>query len=175
MMRTSRTRKRIAKWLNTITAVFLASILTGLVVNATMARHPWAITCYSCKACASRCPLGIDPSGYVTAALTANPDYMMDAANLRLSLEEANRVDPDMVIECEGTLTSPRKALEQQTISPRSEVRVYKMKAKHAARYDLLCGNCQKMCPINLSIEDIIRDLRTDGTFDNLKPAWGAR
>ena len=62
-----------------------------------------------------------------------------------------------------------RKALLGLGLSAETEIRVHKMKAKDAAKYDLLCGNCQKTCPINLPIEDIIRDLREDGSFEIMK------
>jgi len=162
-------RTRIARYINAITAAFLATVLIVMIVNATLARHPWAITCYNCKACNLRCPLGLDPSGYVTAALTANPDHMMYATNIRISLDEANTVDPEMLINYKGNLMTARKALFGLGLSAETEIRVHKMKAKDAAKYDLLCGNCQATCPINLPIEDIIRDLREDGGFEIIK------
>lgn len=162
-------RSRIARSINTVTAVFLATILMVMIANAALTRHPWAITCYNCKACNLTCPLGLDPSGYVTAALTANPDYMMYATKLRISLEEALQVDPGMIINHRGKQLSAQRALSELGLSPKTEVRVYKMRAKDAAQYDLLCGNCQKTCPINLPIEEIIRDLRKNGRFESLK------
>jgi len=162
-------RSRIARYINTVTAVFLATILMVMIVNAALTRHPWAITCYNCKACNSECPLGLDPSGYVTVALTANPDYMMYATKVRISLEEAYQVDPGMIINHRGRLLTSQKALTEAGLSPKTEVRVYKMRAKDAAKYDLLCGNCQKTCPINLPIEEIIRDLRKNGRFESLQ------
>lgn len=162
-------RTRIARYTNAITAAFLATVLVVMIVNATLARHPWAITCYNCKACNLRCPLGIDPSGYVTAALTGNPDHMMYATNIRISLDEANKVDPEMLINYQENFMTAHKALFGLGLSAETEIRVHKMRAKDAAKYDLLCGNCQKTCPINLPIEDIIRDLREDGSFEIMK------
>jgi ferredoxin len=166
-------RSRIARYINTVTAVFLATILMVMIANAALTRHPWAITCYNCKACNLKCPLGLDPSGYVTAALTANPDYMMYATKVRISLEEALQVDPGMIINHRGRLLTAQKALFELVLPRKTEVRVYKMRAKDAAKYDLLCGNCQKTCPINLPIEEIIRDLRKNGRFESFKGIGG--
>lgn len=169
MAHDSAKQSRLARSLNTVTAVFLATILMVMIANAALTRHPWTITCYNCKACNLECPLGLDPSGYVTAALTANADYMMYATKIRMSLEEALQVDPGMIIHYQGELLSAQQARSELGLSPTTEVRVYKMRAKDAARYDLLCGNCQKICPINLPVEEIIRDLRTNGRFESLK------
>lgn len=164
-------RTRVARYINAVTAALLATILMVMMGNATLARHPWAITCYNCKACNLKCPLGIDPSGYVTAALTANPDHMMFATNIGISLKEAAEVDPEMTINHNGTIATARKALFELELPEETEIRVHKMKARDAAAYDLLCSNCQKTCPIDLPIEDIIRDLREDGMFGSMKGA----
>jgi ferredoxin len=145
---------------------FLATIILGsIVINAFTSGHPWALTCYQCKACNLKCPLGYDVSVYVAAAATDNPDLYMSASNLQLTLEEAYGTDPDMIVEVEGNRTT---ANEAHTMYPGDTiVWARKLRVRDAAKFDPLEGACESMCPVTLQITNVIRDLKEDGKFRN--------
>lgn len=143
-------------------------ILGSIVINAFTSGHPWALTCYQCKACSLNCPLGYDVSVYVAAAVTDNPDLYMSASNLQLTLEEAHRTDPDMLVSKEygedETMTA-REAYNKYAND--TVVWVKKLRVKDAAKFDPLDGACDPMCPVGLRVTDVIRDLKEDGVFGN--------
>ncbi len=143
-------------------------ILGSIVINAFTSGHPWALTCYQCKACSLNCPLGYDVSVYVAAAVTDNPDLYMGASNLQLTLEEAHRTDPDMLVSKEygedETMTA-REAYDKYAND--TVVWVKKLRVKDAAKFDPLDGACDPMCPVGLRVTDVIRDLKEDGVFGN--------
>ncbi|MDD5205219.1 MAG: 4Fe-4S dicluster domain-containing protein, partial [Desulfobacterales bacterium] len=125
-----------------------------------------SIACYNCILCKQTCPIGINPYGFLRAAMSDNPDLMIEANSIRLRLGEAFEVDPGMIVRNQGWESTAREALERRT-SPESEVIVSRMKAKDAAKYCPLCGNCEKPCPVKLPIMKIIEDLRDDGEFND--------
>jgi len=153
------------KWreLNVWTYLVAAAIMSSMIITSFSSGHPWAITCYQCKACSLRCPLGYDVSMYVTAALTNNPDLYMNAKNLQLPLKVAYETDPNMLVEIDGKLLTAKEAYNKYNSS--TVVWVRRLKVKDAAKFDPLDGNCETLCPINLKITNIIRDLKDDGKF----------
>jgi len=147
--------------------VLATVILASIVINAFISGHPWALTCYQCKACNLRCPLGYDVSLYVEAAATNNPDLYMSASNLQLTLGEAYETDPDMIVEIDGKKMTANDAYNSNRYPNNTIVYVRRLRVKDAAKFDPLDGICDAMCPINLHITKIIRDLKEDGKFGN--------
>jgi L-lactate utilization protein LutB len=152
------------KRFNAIAFVLIASVLALFSYTALSSGHPWALTCYQCRACNLNCPLGYDVASFVTAAATGNPNLYMTAGNLQLTLKEAYETDPEMVVEIKGDMMTSREAIERYP--DKTVVEVRKLRAKDAAKYDPLEGACEPLCPIKLPITDIIRDLKDDGEFN---------
>lgn len=126
--------------------------------------YPWAITCYNCNICRLACPVGIDPHGFITAALSNDPDSYVSTSHVRLGLAQAARLDPEMTVLLGNVKLKAGNAVERGA-DPGSEVLVIAMKAKHVARYCFLCGNCSRKCPIGLPIQDIAESLARNGDF----------
>jgi len=139
-------------------------ILGALVFTGFMSGHPWALTCYQCKACNLNCPLGYDVSMYVAAAATNNPDLYMSAKNLQLTVEEAYETDRDMLVEVDGEQMTAEEAYK--IFKPDRVIWARKLRVKDAAKFDPVDGFCDSMCPISLPITDAIRDLKSDGKFN---------
>jgi hypothetical protein len=68
------------------------------VVNGLVTGYPWTLTCYNCNICRLACPLGIDPHGFITSALSNDPDLYITADHIRLTLGDAVNLDPEMVL-----------------------------------------------------------------------------
>lgn len=156
---------------NVLMYVVMAVIFGSFVIFGTQSGHPWALTCYQCRACNINCPLGYDVASYVTAAATNNPDLYMRATKLQLSLEESYTTDQNMIIEIDGVRMTAKEAVEKDYAAD-SVVWVRMLRAKDAAKFDPLCANCESYvvenktitpCPINLPVTNVIRDLRDDG------------
>jgi ferredoxin len=144
----------------------LATLILGsIVINAFYSGHLWALTCYQCKACSLKCPVGYDVSVYVAAASTDNPNLYMSASNLQLTLEEAYAADPNMIIELGNKTMTSREAYDEY--SNDTTVWARKLRVKDAAKFDPLDGSCDTMCPVRLPITNAIRDLKEDGRFRN--------
>jgi len=151
--------------INVFCYVVIVGFLALAVVTSLSSGYPWSITCYNCVLCRQKCPLGIDPYGFVTAAISNDPGLYIEAKKLRLTLEEALDVDPEMILTIGARSVKARDAVIDG-LNPDTEVIVHKMKARDAAHYCPLCGNCEKDCPIDLPIMEIIEDLRDDGKFN---------
>ena len=151
--------------INVFCYVVIVVFLAVSVVASFRSGYPWSITCYNCVLCRQKCPLGIDPYGFVTAAISNDPGLYIEAKNLRLRLGEALEVDPN-IIETAGKSAVTAKGVLDRGLDPNAEVTVSMIKAGDAARYCPLCGNCEKDCPIDLPIMEIIEDLRDDGKFN---------
>ncbi len=138
----------------------LAMFLIAIVANALMSRQPWVLFCYKCKACDSSCILGIDPQGFVDAALAGDPRIYIYATNVRLRLSKAADIDPDMIVVAEGRKVTARAALSELHISPAAEVPTYQVRARDAARFCVLCGACERSCVLGLPLLRAIGQLR---------------
>jgi predicted aldo/keto reductase-like oxidoreductase len=148
---------------NVIAFVVIAAVLALFSYTAVSSGHPWAITCYQCRACNLNCPLGYDVASYLTAATTDNPDLYMTAKNLQITLGEALKTDPKMTVEVNGSVMTSLEAAK--TYSNDTVVNVMRLRAKDAAKFDPVEGACERSCPINLPITDVIRDLKKNGGF----------
>lgn len=156
---------------NVLVYVTMAMILGSFIIFGTQSGHPWALTCYQCRACNINCPLGYDVASYVAAAATNNPNLYMRATKLQLTLKESYITDKNMIIEVNGETMTAEEAVERG--HPLDKVVWVRMlRAKDAAKFDPLCANCESYvvenktitpCPINLPITNVIRDLKDDG------------
>jgi L-lactate utilization protein LutB len=152
--------------MNIICYLFLAGFLLLFPVLSIVSGYPWALNCYNCSSCSRSCVLGINPTGFISAATTNNPQLVMAVSNVRMKLGEAARLDPEMVIATsDGAQMTAEGAIAVGMLSD-MEIMSVKMKAQDAARYCLLCGNCEKDCPVNLTLMNIIKDLKDDGKFN---------
>ncbi|MBW2149681.1 MAG: hypothetical protein JRI22_22030 [Deltaproteobacteria bacterium] len=151
--------------INVFCYLVIAGFLGLSVITSLSSAYPWAITCYNCVLCRKTCPLGIDPYGFVTAAISNDPNLYVTATNIRVRLGEAVDLDPYMVLNIKGLNVTATQALDQG-LGRDTEVTVSEMKVKDAAKYCPLCGNCEKPCPINLPVMKIIEDLKDDGKFN---------
>jgi Fe-S oxidoreductase len=152
--------------LNIVFYLVIAGFLASAVVASMRSGYPWSLACYNCILCRHTCPLGINPFGFVRAAVSNDPGLYIEASSIRLSLGEAVQLDPEMVLTAEGLRCTAKDALGKKK-DPELEVMAFNMKAKDAARLCPLCGNCEKPCPIGLPIMKIIEDLRDDGEFND--------
>ena len=65
------------RFLNVGSFIALGAFLGALPILSTSSGHIQSITCYECRACASRCPYKFDPAGFLLAGRTNNPDRRM--------------------------------------------------------------------------------------------------
>ncbi|MEN6438798.1 MAG: hypothetical protein ABFD97_09460 [Syntrophobacter sp.] len=138
----------------------LAVFLITIVANALASRQPWVLFCYKCKACDSSCILGIDPQGFVDAALAGDPRVYIYATNVRLRLSKAAAIDPNMVIVTDGGKVTARAALNELRIDPATEIVTYQVQARNAAQFCVRCGACERSCVLGLPLLRAINQLR---------------
>jgi L-lactate utilization protein LutB len=157
--------KKLSLQINAPIYVLIIGFLAMPVITSLSSGYPWTIACYNCLLCRQSCPFGIDPHGFISAAMTNDPALYIGAANIRIRVGEALDLDPQMVLRVDGREITAADAVSQG-VERNREVRTSRMKARDAARYCPLCGNCEKKCPINLPSLKIIEDLRDDGQFN---------
>lgn len=144
----------------------LVLFVLAIVANALASRQPWALFCYKCKACNASCILGIDPQGFVDAALAGDPRVYIYTTNVRLPLSKAVETDPNMMITTAGRKVSARVALTDLHIAPDTEVITYQVQARDAAQFCIRCGACERSCVLGLPLlREInrLRNLETSG------------
>lgn len=152
--------------MNIVCYLFLAGFLLLFPVLSFVSGYPWVLNCYNCSSCSRSCVLGINPQGFVAAAATNNPQLLMTVTNVRMKLEEAASRDLQMIIAMpDGTRMTAERAIEIGMPSD-ADIMSVRMTARDAARYCLLCSNCEKDCPVNLKLMNIIKDLKDDEKFN---------
>lgn len=172
----------------------MGGFLGALPILATSSRHIQSITCYECRACASKCPYSFDPAGFLLAGRTNNPQRrMLIQLDLRQTLEDGSpnptgynqliaskdpkklcnlstlsKMDEYIRIKVrsggQDKLITVKEAIEQG-FSDSQVLETYEMKAVHAAHFCILCGNCNLTCPVDLPVTEYILDLKDDGGF----------
>ena len=166
----------------------LGGFLGGLSVLSATSGHPSAMFCYECRRCATNCPFGWDPSGFLIAARANEPNVKMIS---RVNIEHYNRVigsrepdrfltiarlaemDPLMKIrvrlkKADGTFEDPITLRAKDALGVYTDNDLYQieeMRAKDAAYLCPLCGHCEPTCPVDLPVRVYIRDLKDDATF----------
>ncbi len=138
----------------------LALFLLAIVANSLASRQPWVLSCYKCKACNSSCILGIDPQGFIDAALAGDPRIYIYTTNVKQRLSKAVAIDPDMVIMVAGKKVTAHAALNDLRIAPDTEVATYQVQARNAAQFCIRCGACERSCVLGLPLLRIISQLR---------------
>lgn len=150
--------RRALVTVNALAVGVTLAYLGWLLGDALRARQPWAITCYDCKACTARCVLGLDPQGFVSAALAGSGDVYMYATNVRLLARRALEIDPEMLVTVADRHPTAREAAAE--LGPDAEVVAFKMRARDAAQVCFRCGACEKGCPLRLPLLRMITQLR---------------
>lgn len=158
--------KKFFLYINIACYVLIAGFLATTIVTAMQSGYPWTLTCYNCMLCRRICPLGLDPYGFVSAAITNDPDLYIAATNVRMRLGEAYNLDPQMLLRRKDGRTETVRQMLCRGVMHDREITAYKMKVKDAARFCLLCGSCDKACPIKLPVISIVKDLQDDGKFN---------
>jgi hypothetical protein len=138
----------------------LLLFVLAMVANSLASRQPWVLCCYKCKACNSSCLLGIDPQGFVDAALSGDPRIYIYTTNVRLRLSKAAAIDPDMVVTAADKQVSARVALNDLHIAPETEIITYRVQARNAAEFCIRCGACERSCVLGLPLLRQINELR---------------
>ncbi|HYG70568.1 MAG TPA: hypothetical protein VD838_23040 [Anaeromyxobacteraceae bacterium] len=145
---------------NAVAVCATLGYLGWLLTDAIRARQPWVVTCYDCKACTARCVLGLDPQGFVAAALAGSGDVYVYATNVRLSARRALELDPDMLVTVGDYHPTAREAAAELGLD--AELVTFKLKARDAARFCFRCGACEKGCVLRLPLLRVITQLRGD-------------
>ncbi|SDT84267.1 hypothetical protein [Desulfobacula phenolica] len=151
--------------INVFCYLCIAAFLAITITTSIKSGYPWATTCYNCVLGRQICPLGIDPYGFISAAITNDPEIYVDATNIRMRLGNAIDIDPEMILRLpdKSLITAKQLALIKKDMD--YEVTTCRIKVKDAATFCPLCGNCDRVCPINLPVLKIIKDLKDDGKF----------
>jgi Fe-S oxidoreductase len=166
----------------------LGGFLGGLSITSALSGHPSAMFCYECRRCATNCPYGWDPAGFLIAARANQPNVKMisrinvEAYNRAIGSREPERyltvarlAEMDPLMKVRVRLKRGDDEEEIITLRAKDAVGVYtdkdllgveEMKAKDAAFLCPLCGHCEPPCPVNLPVRIYIRDLKIDGGFD---------
>lgn len=182
------------RFLNVGSFIALGAFLGALPILATSSGHIQSITCYECRACASRCPYKFDPAGFFLAGRTNNPQKrMLIQLDLRktkadgspnptnynaliasknpekfVSLSTLYKRDKYSRVKVRGKekdrIITTKEAVEQG-YSDEQLLETYEMRAVDAAFFCILCGNCNLTCPINLPVTEYIMDLKENGKF----------
>ncbi|CCK79458.1 MULTISPECIES: hypothetical protein [Desulfobacula] len=152
-------------YINVFCYLCIAAFLAATIGTSLKSGYPWAMTCYNCVLGRQICPLGIDPYGFISAAITNDPEIYVSATNIRMKLGKALDIDPNMtlILPDKSLVTAQTLSLTQKDLD--YEVTTHKIKVKDAATFCPLCGNCDRVCPINLPVLKIIEDLKDDGKF----------
>jgi Fe-S oxidoreductase len=165
----------------------LGGFLGGLSISSVLSGHPSSMFCYECRRCATNCPFGWDPSGFLISARANDPDVrMISLVNIEhynrtiggrerdryLTLERLASMDPMMKVKVR--LRRGDGHDDPITVRAKDAVGVYtdndlyeieEMRAKDAAYLCPLCGHCEPPCPVNLPIRTYIRDLKAEGRY----------
>ena len=165
----------------------LGGFLGGLSIASAISGHPSSMFCYECRRCATNCPYGWDPSGFLIAARANDPNVRMIARipvkqynraigerepDRYLTLDRLARMDPLMKIKVQ--LRKGGEYDDPVTVRAKDAVGVYtdddileieEMRAADAAYLCPLCGHCEPPCPVDLPVRTYIRDLKADGGF----------
>ncbi len=153
--------KQFFRYLNV--GCYLAILFyVGFVVTSAMGSgYPWVVTCYNCGLCRQSCPVGLDPYGFIAAAMANDPTTLVQAVNVKLLPHEAALLDKAMpMITVDGKRFKAGDLPGLMRERADDEVFVARMQARYAAAYCILCGNCERLCPIKLPIMGIIKDYR---------------
>jgi Fe-S oxidoreductase len=165
----------------------LGGFLGGLSLSSALSGHPSAMFCYECRRCATNCPYGWDPAGFLIAARANQPKVRMISRvnvknyNATIGVREPDRfltlarlAEMDPLMKIRVIINKGTEDEETITLRAKDAVGVYtdndlwgieEMNAKDAAYLCPLCSHCEPPCPVNLPIRTYIRDLKVNGEF----------
>ncbi len=159
---------KLMKKINIFLFTAIVFYLGFIGARAFFSGYPFSLICYNCKSCDSICVIGIDPQGFMAASVADDPDIYIYVTNYRIYAGEAEKLDPDMIIQCNDKKIKVSAALNEGLISRDTEIITYKMKAKDAAKVCIECAACERVCPVKLPILDVIKGLKNPGREKSL-------
>jgi len=151
-------KRKVLSWINIGCYLAIMFYLVFITASALASGYPWAISCYNCGLCRQSCPIGLDPYGFIAAAVANDQSALVQAVNVKLLPRRARMLDASMPV-----VTAEGRRVDLGAVPPaRSEKEIYvlRMQARYAAAYCILCGNCDRICPIKLPVTTIIKDYR---------------
>ena len=111
------------------------------------------------KKCTSACIYGIDSSQLLLAANLNDPELYISVTNVRLSAKDALAVDENMIVTYKSHQYRLSEAIKRDVIKPDDIVLTHKLRASDAAKFCIKCRACQKICPLELPIIEVINEL----------------
>ena len=130
--------KSIFQYINLLGYLLIITFIVIIIFKAVAFGHPWSLSCYVCKKCNSSCILGIDPS------------QLLLAANLN---------DSNMIIKFKKQDFKLNEALKESLLTKDDIILTNKLRAKDAAKFCIKCKACSKICPFNLPITEVVKEL----------------
>ena len=151
--------KSLFQFFNLSAYVIIIIFIVIIIVKAVAFGHPWSLSCYVCKKCTSSCVLGIDPSQLLLAANLNDPNLYITANNIRIRANDALAVDSNMIIKFKVHELNLNEALKGNLLTKDDVILTDKLRARDAAKFCIKCNACSKICPFNLPITEVVKEL----------------
>ena len=151
--------KSIFQYINLWGYLLIITFIVIIIFKAVAFGHPWSLSCYVCKKCNSSCILGIDPSQLLLAANLNDSNLYITANNIRIKANDALVVDSNMIIKFKKQDFKLNEALKESLLTKDDIILTNKLRAKDAAKFCIKCKACSKICPFNLPITEVIKEL----------------
>ena len=151
--------KSIFQYINLLGYLLIITFIVIIIFKAVAFGHPWSLSCYVCKKCNSSCILGIDPSQLLLAANLNDSNLYITANNIRIKANDALVVDSNMIIKFKKQDFKLNEALKESLLTKDDIILTNKLRAKDAAKFCIKCKACSKICPFNLPITEVIKEL----------------
>ena len=151
--------KSIFQYINLLGYLLIITFIVIIIFKAVAFGHPWSLSCYVCKKCNSSCILGIDPSQLLLAANLNDSNLYITANNIRIKVNDALVVDSNMIIKFKKQDFKLNEALKESLLTKDDIILTNKLRAKDAAKFCIKCKACSKICPFNLPITEVVKEL----------------
>ena len=151
--------KKVFQYLNLSAYVIIIIFIAIIILKAVAFGHPWSLSCYVCKKCTSSCVLGIDPSQLLLAANLNDSNLYITVNNIRIRANDALTIDSNMIIKFKEYKLKLNEALKENLLTKDDIILTDKLRAKDAAKFCIKCKACSKICPFNLPITEVVKEL----------------